>query len=189
MFIKIKLIKKITMSLINKSLLSKYSPLPKNYSFEEIMLYQPISIAIWVRPILGDAFTDALEYEVEHNQVSEANATLMTTGGLLQYLSYAMCYEGLPFIFAHFSEVGITLPDVEHSKSVDLKELNYIQDHLRRTLEFLKDNLIKWLDCRCSSFPLYHPTCNNSCCGNKGLNTPNPNWELFTPPRKNTYLK
>lgn len=177
------------MALINKSLLAKYSPLPINYNFDEIMLYQPISIAIWVRPLLGDALTDLLEYEVEHNHVSEENSTLMTTGGLLQYLSYAMCYEGLPFIFAHFSEVGITLPDVEHSKSVELKELNYIQDHLRRTLEFLKDSLIKWLDCHCESFPLYQPTCNNSCCNTKGLNTPNPNWELFTPPRKNTDLR
>lgn len=164
------------MALLNKTLLSTYSPLPRNYNFDEIMLYQPISIAIWVRPLLGDAFTDALEYEVEHNQVSEANATLMTTGGLLQYLSYAMCYEGLPFIFAHFSEVGITLPDVEHSKSVDLKQLNYISDHLRRTLEFLKDNLIKWLNEHSESFPLYNQY---GCCNKSGLNTPNPNWNIY----------
>lgn len=179
------------MALINKSLLAKYSPLPKNYNFDEIMLYQPISIAIWVRPLLGDAFTDALEYEVENNAVSEENATLMTTGGLLQYLSYAMCLEGLPFIFAHFSEVGITLPDVEFSKSVELKELNYIQDHLRRTLEFLKESLIKWLNEHCDSFPLYHPVgCGcNSCCSDKGLTTPNPNWLLYTTPRKNTNLR
>ena len=142
--------------------------------------------------MLGDAFTDALEYEVEHNAVSEENATLMTTGGLLQYLSYAMCYEGLPFIFASFSEVGITLPDVEHSKSVELKELNYIQDHLRRTLEFLKDYLIKWLDSHSDSFPLYHPSgcgCNSCCSNNKGLNNPNPDWKVYGLPKINTNLR
>lgn len=176
------------MALTNKSLLAKYSPLPINYNFDEIMLYQPIAISIWVRPLLGDALTDELEYQVEHNQVSETNSTLMTSGGLLQFLSYAMCYEGLPFIFAHFSEVGITLPDVEHSKSVELKELNYIQDHLRRTLEFLKDYLIKWLDCHCSSFPLYHPTCNDSCCNAKGLNAPNPMWTYYAPKKRFTDL-
>lgn len=180
MFIKIIRLTLTNMALTNKTLLSKYSPLPKNYNFDEIMLYQPISIAIWVRPILGDAFTEALEYEVEHNQVSEENSTLMTSGGLLQYLSYAMCYEGLPFIFAHFSEVGITLPDVDNSKSVDLKELNYIQDHLRRTLEFLKDNLIKWLDSHSDSFPLYHPINCGSCCEKKGLNLPNSGWQIYT---------
>ncbi len=176
------------MALINKSLLSSFSPLPKNYNFDEVMLYQPISIAIWVRPILGDEFTDELEYEVEHNQVSDVNSTLMVNGGLLQYLSYAMCYEGLPFIFAHFSEVGITLPDMENSKSVELKELNYIQDHLRRTLEFLKDSLIKWLDCHCDSYPLYHPTGCGSCCNNKGLNAPNPLFEIYSTKKKFTNL-
>ena len=179
------------MALINKKLLAQYSPLPKNYNFEEVMLYQPIAIAIWVRPILGDAFTDALQYEVENNAVSEENATLMTTGGLLQFLSYAICYEGLPFIFAHFSEVGITLPSVDNSKSVELKELNYIQDHLRRTLEFLKDNLIKWLDSHYQSFPLYHPTncgCNSCCSNNKGLNKPEPNWTIYGTMKRCTNL-
>ena len=179
------------MALINKTLLAKYSPLPINYNFDEIMLYQPIAIAIWVRPLLGDDLTDELENQVELNEVSDENSTLMTTGGLLQYLSYAMVYEGLPFIFAHFSEVGITLPDVEHSKSVEMKELNYIQDHLRRTLEFLKDNLIKWLNEHYESFPLYHPTnCNcNTCCNSKGLNTPNPNFLIYGLPKKDTNLR
>lgn len=178
--------------MINKALLAQFSPLPKNYNFEEIMLYQPIAINIWVRPLLGDDLTDEIEEQVANNDLSPENSTLMVTGGLLQYLAYAMCYEGLPFIFAHFSEVGITLPDIDNSKSVDLKELNYIQDHLRRTLEFLKDNLIKWLDEHFESFPLYHPTnCNcSSCCNKKpSLNMPNPNWNLYGLPKKNTNLK
>lgn len=172
------------MALINKALLAKYSPLPINYNFDEIMLYQPISIAIWVRPLLGDEFTDALEYQVDNNKVSEENSTLMTTGGLLQYLSYAMVYEGLPFVFAHFSEVGITLPDVETSKSVDLKELNYIQDHLRRTLEFLKDSVLKFLCEHQDSFPIFNPQgkcpCCDSCCDSSGkLNSPNKMFEIY----------
>lgn len=174
------------MALINKALLSKYSPLPINYNFDEIMLYQPISIAIWVRPLLGDALTDEIEYQVEKNQVSPENSTLLTTGGLLQFLSYAMVYQGLPFIFAHFSEVGITLPDIDTSKSVDLKELNYIQDHLRRTLEFLKDNVLKYLCEHQESFPLFDPSCKCSCCdttccgtGSGKLNNPNPLWEIY----------
>lgn len=176
--------------LINKKFLAAYSPLPVNYNFDEIMLYQPIAIKIWLKEILGVAFLESLEYMVENNQVSEEASTLFTEGGLYQYLAYAMCYEGLPFIFAHFSEVGITLPDTENSKSVDLKQLNYIQDHLRRTLEFLKDALIKWLDEHCNSFPLYTPTnCCNSCCNDKGLNEPNPNWGIYSTRKICTQLK
>lgn len=176
------------MALINKSLLAKYSPLPINYNFDEVMLYQPIAISIWVRPILGDAFTDELEYEVANNNVSEANSTLMTSGGLLQYLSYAMCLQALPFVWAHVSEVGITKGKSEFSDSIDLKDMTYIEASIRRTVETLKDNLIKWLDCHCDNFPLYHPTGCGSCCNNKGLTTPNPMWSIYSTKKRHTNL-
>lgn len=173
------------MALINKSLLAKYSPLPINYNFDEVMLYQPIAISIWVRPILGDAFTDELEYEVANNHVSEVNSTLMTSGGLLQYLSYAMCLQALPFVWAHISEVGITKGKSDTSDSLDLKDMTYIEASIRRTVETLKDNLIKWLDEHCESFPLY-PI--GGCC-KKPLNTPNPNWQIYSTKKKCTDLK
>lgn len=173
------------MALINKSLLAKYSPLPINYNFDEVMLYQPIAISIWVRPILGDAFTDELEYEVANNHVSEVNSTLMTSGGLLQYLSYAMCLQALPFVWAHISEVGITKGKSDTSDSLDLKDMTYIEASIRRTVETLKDNLIKWLDEHCESFPLY-PI--GGCC-KKPLNTPNPNWLIYSTKKKCTDLK
>lgn len=173
------------MALINKSLLAKYSPLPINYNFDEVMLYQPIAISIWVRPILGDAFTDELEYEVANNHVSEVNSTLMTSGGLLQYLSYAMCLQALPFVWAHVSEVGITKGKSEFSDSLDLKDMTYIEASIRRTVETLKDNLIKWLDEHCESFPLY-PI--GGCC-KKPLNTPNPNWQIYSAKKKCSDLR
>lgn len=170
------------MSLLNKSLLASYSPLPKNYNYDEIMIYQSVAIEIWVRKLLGDEFTDELEEQVANNQLTEANSTLMVDGGLLQYLAYSICLEGLPFIYARFNEAGITLPDMEHSKSVDLKQLTYIEQHLRRQVEFLKDKMIKWLDEHFESFPLYHPTdcqCNQCCNKNHKLNEPNPNYTVF----------
>lgn len=177
--------------IINKTYLGKYSPLPQlgNYDFSEIMLYVPVATEIWLRPILGDTFMDELEYQVAHNQVSDENATLFTEGGLYQYLSYATCLEGLPFIWAHFSQTGISLGKSDNSDSITLKDLTYIEGHLRRQVEFLKDALIKWLDEHCDSFPLYHPiNCCNSCCNEKGLNEPNPNWSIYTTKKRCTEL-
>jgi len=178
--------------IINKTYLGKYSPLPQlgNYDFSEIMNYVTVAQEIWLKPILGDAFMEELEYQVAHNEVSEENATLFTEGGLYQYLSYATCLEGLPFIWANFSQVGITLGKSENSDSITLKDLTYIEGHLRRQVEFLKDNLIKWLDGHSCSFPLYHNSncCCNMCGGNDGLNTPNPNFEIYTTRKRCTKL-
>lgn len=164
--------------LLNTKILSQYSPLPKNYNFDEIMLYQPIAISLWIKPVLGEEFLDELETQVANNNITPENATLLTTGGLLQYLAYAMVYEGLPFIYADFNEAGITIPDMDFSKSVDLKQLNYIQDHLRRTLEYLKDEVIKFLDDHFESFPLYCSHC--GCCNDAPkLKKPNPMFTVY----------
>ena len=180
--------------IINKKFLGQYSPLPQfgNYDYSEILNYVPVAQEIWLKPILGDAFMDLLEYEVKNNQVSEENSTLFTEGGLYRYLAYATCLEGLAFIWAHFSQIGITLGKSDNSESITLKDVSYIESHLRRQVEFLKDNLIKWLDSHYHSFPLYHPTncgCNSCCNNNKGLNKPEPNWTIFTTPRKRTDLR
>ena len=179
--------------IINKKFLGQFSPLPvENYDYSEILNYVPVAQDIWLRPILGDAFMDSLEYEVKNNQVSDENATLFTEGGLYQYLSYATCLEGLPFIWANFSQVGITLGQSDNSSSITLKDLTYIEAHLRRQVEFLKDKLIKWLDCHCGSYPLYHPTncgCDKCCGGKDGLHKPNPMWEIYSTKKRCTELK
>lgn len=178
--------------IINQKFLAKYSPLPSNYDFSEIMLYVPIAQDIWLKPILGPDFMDELEYQVEQNQVSEENSTLFTEGGLYQFLSYAACLEGLPFLWTHISEVGLTKGHSENSESISLKDITYIESHLRRQVEFLKDNFIKWICSHQESFPIFDPAgicpCCNSCCGEKGLNTPNPMFELYTGKKMCTQL-
>ena len=167
--------------IINKKYLAQYCPLPINYNFDEIMLYVPVSQAIWLKPILGEQLLEELEYQVKMNQVSEENSTLFTEGGLYQYLAYATCLEGLPFIWAHISEVGLTKGKSDQSDSIDLKDMTYIESHLRRQVEFLKDNLIKWLNSHCDAFPLYHPTgCGCDSCSTGGkLNAPKPLWTVY----------
>lgn len=176
--------------IINKQYLGKYSPLPQlgNYDYSEIMNYVPVAQEIWIRPILGDAFMDELEYQVKNNQVSEENATLFIEGGLYQYLSYATCLEGLAFIWAHFSQTGISLGKSDNSDSITLKDLTYIEGHLRRQVEFLKDALIKWLDAHSASYNLYHPINCGGCCNKSGLNNPEPDFKIYTTKKKHTKL-
>lgn len=172
--------------IINQKYLAQYCPLPINYDFSEIMLYVPIAQEIWLKPILGDSFLEELEYEVKNNQVTDENATLFTEGGLYQYLAYATCLEGLPFIWAHMTEVGITKGKSDNSDSISLKDITYVEAHLRRQVEFLKDSFIKWICQHQESFPIFNPAgicpcCNNcGCDSNAKLNTPNPNFNLYT---------
>lgn len=177
--------------LINKKYFAKYSVLPINYDYSDIMVYEPLAISLWIEPVIGRYLLEELQYQIENNSLSPENATLLTDGLLWQYLTTAMCYEGLPFLWARINEVGITLGESDTYKSVELKDLTYIQNHLRRILEELKEQVIKFLCERCNSFPTFDPSicgCDCACNKNKGLKEPQPLFNIYGLPKKNTNL-
>ena len=176
--------------IINESFFKKYSPIPVNYNMAEIKNYIGVAEKIWVKPLIGYDLFDELEEQVESNTVSEENATLLTEGGLWQYLSFATVLEALPLIWSHISEVGVTKGKSDNSDSLDLKDMTYVGQHLRNQVEVLKDQLKKWICEHYEYYPLADVcACECSCCKHAELNHPNPNKELYSTRRKCTDLK
>ena len=178
------------MNIINEKYLKQFSPIPLNFNLAEVKNYIDIAQLIWLRPILGCDFMDELEQQVHDNQVTSANSTALIEA-IYPFLAYATVYESLPFIWSNISEVGITLGHSENSDSITLKDLTYIQQHLRNQVEVRKDFLIKWLDAHYQSFPLYHTSnCGcTSCCNRRNkLNKPNPNFSIYTTRKPRTDL-
>lgn len=169
--------------LINKTLLAKYSPLPRNYDYSEVEQFIDVAELIWIEPIIGSEFYDELKEQVAENNISEENATLLVEA-IYPYLGFATTYEALPICWANFSQVGVTKGKSENSDSLTLKDMTYISQHLRSQVEVRKDFLIKFLNDHADSFPLYNPSCNcgcNSCNTEVGkLNKPNKNQQLYS---------
>ncbi len=179
------------MSIINEKYFKEYSPVPLNYNMKELNNYIKVAQEIWVRPLIGSDLLDEIEEQVKNNTVSKENATLLTDGGLWQYLSYSTCLEGLPFLWAHISEVGITKGKSDNSDSLDLKDMTYMSQHLRSQVEARKDYCKKWLCQRFEYFPdLDVCGCGCDCCNNSAsLKNPNPNYMVYKPIKKNTNLR
>lgn len=177
--------------LLNKKLVAEWSPLPINYNYDEVMLYVPIAEEVWVKKTIGEDLYNQIQDEVDRNELSDATNALMTEGKLLQYLAYATCLEGLPFIAYNFSEVGVTRAKSDNTESVDGKSLSYIEQHLRRQVEFLKGVVSQYICQRPNYYPLADfCACSCDCC-NQSAKLVNPNkWEqLYTTRRKKTNLK
>lgn len=177
--------------IINEKYFKQYSPIPVNYNMAEIKNYIPVASKIWIIPVIGYELYDELDSQVTENQVSDENATLLTEGGLWQYLSFATVYEALPMIWSHISEVGITKGKSDNSDSLDLRDMTYVQQHLRNQVEVLKEQLKKWLCEHHQSFPLLDVcSCQCSCCsGNAKLEYPNPNKQIYSTRRKRTDIR
>lgn len=181
------------MSIINEKFFKEYSPIPLNYNMKELKNYIPVAEKIWVIPLIGSDLFDEIEEQVKNNNLSEENSTLLTEGGLWQYLSYSTCLEGLPFLWAHISEVGVTKGKSDNSDSLDLKDMTWVTQHLRNQVEVLKDQLKKWICEHADYYPnLDVCSCGCSGCGcnhNAKLNAPNPQAQIWSTYRKNTRLK
>ena len=177
-------------TLINEKWLKEYSPIPLNYSMKELNNYVKLAETIWILPIIGDEFYGELIDQVKENNLTEANSTALVEA-IYPYLGFAVAYEALPMMWAHISEVGITKGKSDNSDSIDLKDMTYVQNHIRGQVEARKDYCKKWL---CEHYT-YYPSLNCCDCGcdcctqNPKLNYPNPQKQLFSTCRKDTRLR
>ena len=175
--------------LFNDKWLKEFSVIPLNFNTKEVQNYIKLAETIWLEPAIGTPFYEELLYQVKNNALTEENSTALVEA-IYPYLGFCVAYEALPTLIYHVSEVSITKGKSDNSETIDLKETNYFEQHLRRQIEARKDYLIKWLCERHDLFPLFHNCQCGGCCNeNKGLKTPNPMFSLFAPPRKNTNLR
>lgn len=176
--------------LFNDKWLKEFSLIPLNFNTKEVQNYCKLAEVVWLQPILGTAFYEELLYEVKNNQVSNENSTLLVEA-VYPYLGFCVAYEAFPSLIYHVNETSVTKGHSDNSDAIDLKEAAYFENHLRRQIEARKDYLIKFLCEHCKTYTLFNPSicgCDCACSNNKGLNMPNPLFEIYTNPRKCTDL-
>jgi hypothetical protein len=177
-------------TLINEKWLKEFSPIPLNYNLKELHNYIKLAETIWVEPLIGSEFYDELLDQVANNNLTDVNSTALVEA-IYPYLGFAVAYEALPIMWAHISEVGITKGKSDNSDSLDLKDITYMSQHLRAQVEARKDYCKKWL---CQRFEYFQDLdvcgCGCDCCNNTAsLKSPNPNYMVYKPIKKNTNLR
>lgn len=176
--------------IINKELLKKYSPFPRNYDLTEVLNYVDLAEIQYILPIIGNDFYEELQDQVATNSLSEENSTALVEV-IWPLLGFAVAYEALPMCWAHLSEIGFTLGKSDNSTSATLKDLTLVQQHLKNQVQVRLDYAKHWLCERQDSFPkLDLCGCGCSNCGKNALsNTRTAFNELYSTRRKCTELK
>lgn len=154
-------------TLITEDYFKTYSPISDNYNIKDIKPYFHVAEKLWIEPIIGTPLYEELLDEVEKNEVTPENATLLLN--IYPLLAFAIVYESLPFVGYHLSQVGITKGKSENSEPVSINDVNYISTQLRNQCETMKKLLKKFLDENAEHYPLYYAdntvdcNCNNDC--------------------------
>ena len=148
-------------TLITEEYFKTYSPIPDNYNIKEIKPYFHVAEKLWIEPIIGMPLYEELLDEVEKDEVTPENATLLLN--IYPLLAVAITYESLPFGGYHLSQVGITKGKSEISEPVSINDVNYISTQLRNQCETMKKLLKKFLDENAEHYPLYYADNNAEC--------------------------
>ena len=148
-------------TLITEEYFKTYSPIPDNYNIKEIKPYFHVAEKLWIEPIIGMPLYEELLDEVENDEVTPENATLLLN--IYPLLAFAITYESLPFVGYHLSQVGITKGKSEISEPVSINDVNYISTQLRNQCETMKKLLKKFLDENAEHYPLYYADNNAEC--------------------------
>lgn len=149
--------------LITDDYIKEYSPLPLNFDYDSIRPFIPIAESVWIVPIIGKALYQELLDEVQENNVSDVNATLLIN--IYQLEAEAIVFEALPFIWANLTEKGITIGKSDSSSSITIQDLNSLQNHLKSQITVLKERLKEFLEDNKECYPLYSSTVD--CCNPK----------------------
>lgn len=149
-------------TLINDAYFREFSPIPLNFNLDEIRPFYPIAEQLWVIDVIGVALYNELMQQVNDNNVTELNSTLLLK--IYPYEAIAITYESLPFVAYHFTEVGLTKGKSENSDSASINDVNFVSRRLRDQLELLKKYLKKFLDDNADLYPLYRGNEEIGCC-------------------------
>ncbi len=175
--------------LLNRKILSEYSPYPSQYDLTEVMQYVDVAEKLWILPLIGGAMYDELCEEVKDNNLTPENATLLVEA-IYPLLGFAVAYEALPLTWASVTEIGVVKGHSDNSDSLTLKDITYVSEHLKRQLQARGDYALEWIKDRIEYYPLIAECTSCKCsCQPKDLYKPKSFQQLYSPRRKNTNLR
>ena len=140
-------------TLFNEEYLKEYSLLPTNFNTKEVWNFIPLTEQLHIVPVIGQALYEELLDQVEKNEVTPANASLLLE--IYPFEGLALMEVCMPYLAMHITEVGITLGKSENSDSASVEHINYLTNYVKSQMEPLKTRLIDFLNEHSELYPLY----------------------------------
>ena len=140
-------------TLMDKAYLAEYSLLPKNYNIDEIWNFVALTERLHIEPIIGSDLYNELLNQVEQNNVTPENASLLLQ--IYPFEGLALMEVAMPYIAYHITEVGITVGKSDNSESATVNDIDYITNYIKSQMVPLKKKLIDFLVRNKDVYPLY----------------------------------
>lgn len=176
--------------IINSKWLKEFSVIPLNFNTKEVENFVKLAEVQWLLPLIGYEWYEELLEQVKTNTLTPENSTALVEA-IYPYLAMAVCYEALPSMLYHVSEVSITKGHSDTSEALTLKEMTYYEGFIKRQLQVRGDYAKKWICEHHSYYPLADVcACGCDCCQqNSRLYKPRYFQQVYSTRRKCTDLR
>lgn len=145
--------------IINEELFKLYSQVSNAVGIDKCYPFLQLAQSFYLEPILGTPLLTELQYQVEHNELTELNKALITK--IAPCLSAWTDFLSARSLAFTFTQKGLTKEKSENSESLNNEEMAYYIHNLREIANQSQELLVKYL-CRCQdSYPLFRPS--NDC--------------------------
>lgn len=139
---------------ISEEKLKSYTSIHESVSPEDLTPYVLQAQDIYLMNYLGMPFYRQLKDQILAGQISIPNQFLLNNyiGQIL--VNYAM-YHAMPFLKYKIFNKSILSPDAEHSGSIDLNELKFLQNEVKMVAESYVDQMQIFLSNNLGDYPAY----------------------------------
>lgn len=109
---------------------------------------------LYIHPILGTDLFNEIKTQIDSNNVSSANQTLLNNYVLPTMIWYLLC-ECTPVFKYRYMNKGVMVKSSENSSAADLTEIQYLMDKWKNNAEAYAQRCTKFLIQNSTTYPLY----------------------------------
>ena len=139
---------------VSEQKLKSFTAIHENVSPKDLIPHIIDSQNIFLQEILGSQFFEDLQGEIAANNLSEVNQTLIDEY-IAPFVLNAALYQSVPFNYVKFRNKGLLKGDAEEASGAELKDVQFLRDSIRTTMEFYRERLRRQLTVFGYLYPAY----------------------------------
>lgn len=139
---------------VSEEKLKSFTMIHENVAPHDLIPHVLDAQNIYLQELLGTSFFNSLKDEIVNASLSQTNTDLINDF-IAPYILNAALYQMIPFNYVKFRNKGLLKGDSEEATGADIKDVQFIRDSVRTTMEFYRERLRRQLTVFSYLYPDY----------------------------------
>jgi hypothetical protein len=139
---------------ITEEKIKNFTAVHENVAVHDILPHVNDAQQIYLQEILGTTFFQTMQDEIINGNLSSTNTDLINDY-IAPFILNAALYQMIPFNYVKFRNKGLLKGEAEEAVTADIKDVQFLRDNVRTTMEFYRERLRRQLTVFSYLYPEY----------------------------------